>query len=196
MLEVSRRSSLPISFPRYDAPPLLKSRQPRCPPYAPVSSVDQLLPYLDVVARRPYNQGLHACWDLQRGERIQLRVDNWHDPLVIEACKRILEKYGCKYEILQVDKGPVREWVGADEVEYYLYRTKELAQWMDQWDVMSKEGKFDKLLWGYGGPVLVDTHMKIQRMPFITPEILASPAFLMPYELLEAIDQWTWRRMR
>ena len=67
---------------------------------------------------------------------------------------------------------------------------------MDQWDVMSKEGKFDKLLWGYGGPVLVDTHMKIQRMPFITPEILASPAFLMPYELLEAIDLWTWRRIR
>ena len=135
------------------------------------------MPYLDVVARRPYNQGLHACWDLKRGERVQLRVDNWHDPMVVEACKRILDKYGCTYEIMFVDKGAIPQWKGSDEVEYYLYRTKELAQWMDQWDVMSKEGKFDKLLWGYGGPVLVDTHMKIQRMPFITPEILASPAY-------------------
>ena len=189
------RPDLPTSFPRFDKPPLLESRKPRCPPYTTVTSADQLMPYLDVVARRPYNQGLHACWDLKAGERIQLRVDNWHDPLVIEASKRILEKYGCKYEILFVDKGPIRQWKGADEVEYYLYRTKELAEWMDQWDVMSKEGKFDKLLWGYGGPVLVDTHMKIQRMPFITPEILASPAHLMPYELLHAIDMWTWKRI-
>jgi len=190
-----QRPNLPTSFPRYSTPPLIDSRKPRCPPYNVVSSVDQLMPYLDVVARRPYNQGLHACWDLKPGERIQLRVDNWHDPLVIEASKRILEKYGCKYDILFIDKGPVRQWTGADEVEYYLHRTKELAQWMDQWDEMSKEGKYDKLLWGYGGPVLVDTHMKIQRMPFITPEILASPAHLMPYELLQAIDLWTWKRI-
>ena len=104
------RPDLPTSFPRFDKPPLLESRKPRCPPYTTVTSADQLMPYLDVVARRPYNQGLHACWDLKAGERIQLRVDNWHDPLVIEASKRILEKYGCKYEILFVDKGPIRQW--------------------------------------------------------------------------------------
>ena len=33
-------------------------------------------------------------------------------------------------------------------------------------------------------------------MPFITPEILASPAHAMPYELLKAIDEWTWKRVR
>ncbi len=34
---------------------------------------------------------------------------------------------------------------------------------------------------------------KIQRMPFITPELTASPAHTIPYEILEAIDEWTWK---
>ena len=72
MLQTSRPADLPTSFPRYQTPPLIGRRKPRCPPYLEVSSVDQLMPYLDVVARRPYNQGLHACWDLKPGERIQL----------------------------------------------------------------------------------------------------------------------------
>jgi hypothetical protein len=33
-------------------------------------------------------------------------------------------------------------------------------------------------------------------MPFITPEILASPAHAMPIEVLNAIDRWTWDRVR
>jgi hypothetical protein len=47
------RPDLPTSFPRFDKPPLLESRKPRCPPYTTVTSADQLMPYLDVVARRP-----------------------------------------------------------------------------------------------------------------------------------------------
>mgnify|MGYP005628439989 FL=1 len=182
--------------PQFEKPPLLETRPPRCPPYFDVTSVDQLLPYLELVAQRPYNQGLHAAWDLQPGERVLLRVDNWHDELVVDACKKILEKYGCKYEIKHADRGPIPQWVGADEVDYYLYRTKELAEWMDTWGELAKSGQYDKILWGYGGPILVDDDVKIQRMPFITPEILASPAHAMPYELLEAIDQWTWKRVR
>lgn len=182
--------------PRYATPPLLHKSPPRCPPYAEISSVEQLLPYLDEVAKRPYNQGLHAAWDLKPGERVLLRVDNWHDPLVIEACRRILEKYQTRYEILMADKGPVPSWEGHNEVEYYLARTKELADWMDEWERIEKEGKFDKLLWGYGGPILCDAKIKIQRMPFITPELLASPAHTLPYEVLEALDRWTWDRIR
>ena len=189
-----KHASKPIK-PSFERPPLIESRPPRCPPMLDITHSDQLLPYLDAVAKRPYNQGLHACWDLKPGERVLLRVDNWHDPMVIEASKKILEKYGCKYEIRMVEKGPIPQWKGSDEVEYYLHRTKELADWMDQWDVISKEGKYDKLLWGYGGPVLCDTDVKIQRMPFITPEILASPAHTMPFELLHAIDLYTWKRI-
>ena len=183
-------------FPKFDEPPLLGQKMPRCPPYIEVESADHLLPYLDVVANRPYNQGLHAAWDLKPGERVLLRVDNWHSEMVVEACQRILEKYKCKYEIMRVDKGPIKEWVGADEVEYYLNRTQELVEWMDAWDQIAKDQNYDKLLWGYGGPILVDDFVKIQRMPFITPEILASPAHAMPYELLQAIDEYTWKRVR
>ena len=186
------------SWPRYDGPPLLGKVPPRCPPFLEddITTVEELMPYLEAVARRPYNHGLHAGWDLQRGERVLLRVDNWHSPLVIEACKRILERYECDYEVLFVDKGPIPVWEGHDEVEYYLARTKELAEWMDTWEAMEAEGRWDKLLWGYGGPVLSDARIKIQRMPFITPELLASPAHTMPYEVLEALDLWTWDRVR
>lgn len=182
--------------PKFDRPPLLGVRPPRCPPFVDITHSDQLLPYLEHVARRPYNNGLNACWDLKAGERVLLRVDNWHSPLVIEACKKILEKYRVKYEIKAVDRGPVPQWVGADEVEYYLFRTKELAEWMDMWEEEEKKAAYDKILMGYGGPVLAERLIKIQRMPFITPEILASPAHAMPIEVINAIDRWTWDRVR
>lgn len=177
-------------------PPLIDRWPPRCPPYREIQSSEELLPYLDAVARRPYNQGLHAAWDLQPGERVLLVVDNWHHPLVVEAATRILEKYGCRYEVRHIDRGPIPTFQGHDEVEYYLRRTKELAAWMDEWERIEQEGRYDKLLWGYGGPILSDRRVKIQRMPFITPEMIASAAHTLPYEVLEAIDRWTWERIR
>ena len=104
--------------PTFATPPLTRTRPPRCPPFVEVTNSDQLLPYLEHVARRPYNNGLNACWDLHDGERVLLQVDNWHSELTIEACKKILEKYKVKFEIKKIDRGPVPQWVGADEVEY------------------------------------------------------------------------------
>lgn len=186
----------PEGLPRFPSPPLADRRPPRCPPYLEIEHADQLLPYLEHVAQRPYNHGLNACWGLQPGERVLLRVDNWHSDLVIEACKKIFEKYGVTYEIKSIDRGPVKQWKGADEVDYYIFRTKELAQWMDEWEEAAAKQQYDKILMGYGGPVLTDKFVKIQRMPFITPEILASPAHTMPAELLTALDRWTWDRLR
>jgi hypothetical protein len=186
----------PDSVPSFQQPPLQALRPPRCPPFVEVTNSDQLLPYLEHVARRPYNHGLNACWDLKPGERVLLRVDNWHSDLTIQACKKILEKYKVKYEVQYIDRGKVPQWVGADEVDYYLFRTKELAEWMDMWEEEEKNQKYDKILMGYGGPVLAERFIKIQRMPFITPEILASPAHAMPIEVINAIDEWTWKRIR
>ncbi len=159
--------SAPDGVPKFDSPPLSEIARPAvrlCGNYWS----DQLLPYLEHVARRPYNHGLNACWDLQEGERVMLRVDNWHSELTIQACQKILEKYKVKYEIKRIDRGPVPQWVGADEVDYYLFRTKELAEWMDMWEEEEKKQQFDKILMGYGGPVLAERFIKIQRMPFIT----------------------------
>jgi hypothetical protein len=191
-----RIAARPKAVPSFDRPPLIETRPPRCPPFVEVTDPDQLLPYLEHVAQRPYNHGLNACWDLKPGERVLLRVDNWHSDLVIQACQKILEKYGVKYEIKKIDRGPVPQWIGTDEVDYYLFRTRELAEWMDWWEEAEKEQAYDKILMGYGGPVLAERHIKIQRMPFITPEILASPAHTMPIEVLNAIDRWTWDRVR
>ena len=186
----------PEGIPSFQIPPLQSSRPPRCPPFVEITNSDQLLPYLEHVAQRPYNHGLNACWDLKPGERVMLRVDNWHSELTLEACKKIFKKYQIQYDIKYIDRGPIPQWVGADEVEYYLFRTKELAEWMDMWEEEEKNQAYDKILMGYGGPVLAERLIKIQRMPFITPEILASPAHAMPIEVLNAMDMWTWERVR
>ncbi|MDE2572046.1 MAG: hypothetical protein KGM44_05935 [bacterium] len=171
-------------------------RPPRCPDYADVQSVDDLLPYLDAVARRPHHQGLHAAWDLKPGERVLLCVDNWHDPMSVEAMKKTLERFGCTYEVQIKDRGPMPVFEGHNEVEYYFARTKELAEWMDTWERIDAEGSYDKILQGYGGPILSERRVKIQRVPFITREMIASEAHTLPHELLHEIDRRTWVRLR
>lgn len=169
---------------------------PRCPHLSTPTRVADLLPYLDAVARRPYSPGLWPAWDLQPGERVLLRVTNWHDPMVVEATRQILERYRTDFTVEVEDKGPIPHWQGHDEVEYYLARVKELARWMDEWEEYDRLGTYDKILMGYGGPILRERQTKIQRMPFIVPEQVASPAHLLPAEVLIAIDEWTWERVR
>ena len=186
----------PDGVPHFDHPPLAASRPPRCPPFVEVSDAEQLLPYLEHVAKRPYNHGLNACWDLQPGERVLLRVDNWHSELTIEACKRILEKYKVKYEIKQIDRGPIPQWVVRTRWTTTCFAPKSSPSGWIGGKRRRKKQQYDKILMGYGGPVLAERFIKIQRMPFITPEILASPAHVMPIEVLNAMDQWTWQRIR
>ena len=176
-------------------PPLMKSCPPRCPHLPEVTTVEGLMPYLDAVAQRPYSHGLHAAWGLEKGERVLLFVDNWYDQRCIDATIKTLEKYGCEVTVQHKDRGPIPTYEGHDEVEIFLEITKELADWMEQWQALEDEGNFDKLLWGFGGPILSDAKLKIARMPFITPEMVVSPAHAMPLEILEAIDAWTWNQL-
>ena len=111
-------------------------------------------------------------------------MDNWHSDLTIQACQKILEKYKVKYEIKKIDDSAT---------DGIYYSGKELAEWM-VWEEEKKNSNL--ILMGYGGPVLAERYIKIQRMPFITPEILASPAHAMPISVLNAIDKWTWDRIR
>ncbi|MEV4031622.1 hypothetical protein [Streptomyces umbrinus] len=169
---------------------------PRCPHLPPVNSVDELLPYFENVARRPYSPGLWPAWGLQKGEKVLLRVTNWHHPMVVEAARLTFEKFEVDYKIEVEDKGPIPLWEGHDEVEYYLARTPELARWMDEWEEFDRVGTYDKIIMGYGGPILRERKTQIQRFPFITPEMVASAAHALPAELLVAIDEWTWRAVR
>jgi hypothetical protein len=170
------------------------SRRPRCPAFVEINSAEDLMPYLEAVAKRKYVQGaLHAAWDLHEGERVLLKADTWHDPMVLEACRELFTRYAVDYEVEVEDRGPVPELNGHDEVEMFLMLTKSIAQDMDRWAQLDAEHIYDKVMWGLGGPVMTESNMKITRMPFITPEILASPAHTMPIEILSAIDEWTDR---
>ena len=66
----AHRHGAPDTLPTFSSPPLQSARPPRCPPFVEITSSDQLLPYLEHVARREYNHGLNACWDLKPGERV------------------------------------------------------------------------------------------------------------------------------
>ena len=94
------------------------------------------------------------------------------------------------------EKGSPPKWQGHDEVEYYLARTRELAQWIDDWEEMDRQKLWDKVIMGYGGPILAERSIKIQRMPFIVPETTVSQAHMLPAEVLIAIDKWTWSKVR
>jgi hypothetical protein len=180
---------------RGNPPPLAGRRPPRCPPFIKVSSPDDLLPYLRNVAERPYSQGLHPAWDLQPGERVLVQVDNWHDPLCIAAIEAILKEKGCNYVFETKDRGPIPTFAGHNEVEFFIEFTRELAELMDRWAEIERTAQYDKILWGFGGPILGDAKIRVQRLPFITPEMCANPAHMMPIELLEALDEWTWNKV-
>jgi hypothetical protein len=169
---------------------------PRCPDYKVAKSVEDLMPYFDAVARREYMTGLHVAWDLKKDERILLQADNWHDPICIEAARRTFERFGCKAEIQMKDRGPIPIYRGHDEVEIFRDLSRELSEAMDQWEEFDQKGLYDKVLWGFGGPILSERKLKIQRFPFITPEMVMSAAHTYPVEILKALDLWTWDRIR
>jgi hypothetical protein len=177
-------------------PDLRDRRPPRCPPFVEVKESRDLVPYIESVARRPYSAGLHAAWGLRPGERVSVRVDNWHDPICVEAVVAVLEKFGCKYEVVRRDRGPVPTRHGHDEVDYYFMRTKELAGWMEDWEELDRKAEWDLILQGFGGAVLTERNIRIQRLPFISPEMTASLAHMIPFEILQAIDQKTWDAVR
>ena len=165
---------------------------PRCPGGVIDPPYEDLVETAVAVARRPYSQGLHPAWDIQAGERVLLSVTSWHDEECTAASAEAIERAGASVEVKREEKGPAPLMSGEDEVSYYLRRTRELMRWMDEWEVLAREGRYDKVLQGYGGPILGDSTMKIQRMPFITKEMMASPAHRLPMELLSAIDAHTW----
>ena len=174
---------------------LASRRPPRCPEFVAVRSAEDLAPYLRNVAGRPYSQGLHPAWDLQRGERVLIQADNWYDPLCLAAIKNVMDEFGCKYEIQVKDRGPIPTFSGADEVDFFTDFTRELAELMDEWQEFESSGSYDKILWGFGGPILGDAKIRVQRLPFITPEMVATPAHMLPIDLLTALDHWTWERV-
>jgi len=174
----------------------VKRRPPRCPPFHEAKSVDDLLPYFDAVAKREFSPGLWAAWDLQKGEKVLLRVDSWHHPMCVEAAVKTLEKFGCDYEVINADRGPIPTFEGHNEAELFIDMTKEIAQWFEAWEKLDDEGVYDKVLWGFGGPILSERKLKVQRFPFITPEMVMSAAHTVPAEILKAIDEWTWDRCR
>lgn len=195
--------------------PLAGLPAPRCPHLEHISSVEQLLPYIESAARRPYTSGLHVGWDLHEGERVLLFADSWYDPMCVEAVVKVLEKIGCRYDVKTQDMGPIPTLNGHNEAEMWLDTgnfpglqrlgsdqdipapsvTKALNSWMAQWREIERAGTHDKLLWGFGGPVLSDARVKIARMPFVTPEMVATPAHTLPFEILQALDDWTWEKV-
>ena len=171
---------------------------PRCPEYNEPKTIEELMPYLESVAKRPYHEpdpGLHASWNLKKTDIVLLRPDNWCEKLCVDASEAILDKNACEYEVDVIDRGTLPTLTGEDEVPYYLERNPQIMRNLDRYREVVKEGKYNKIIEGYGGPILPKTRVEICRFPFYTPEMLASPAFLFPDELLYAIDEWTWRKI-
>lgn len=210
--EKATENFIPMNESEFKAVGSLDIPTPRCPNLPEVKSVEELYPSLDVVAKRSYSGGLWPAWELKKGERILVKMSNWHDPmgwsdspscsisanpiLVIEAVKYILTKYETDFTLEIEDLGPPAQWQGHDEVDWMIKTTQQIAGWYETWETMDRDKTWDKLLQGFGGPILRDRNMKIQRMPFIVPEMVVSKCHQLPAEVLIAIDEWTWKTIR
>ena len=65
-------------------PALAATRTPKSPHQVTADSIEDLLPFLDAVARRgPVSGGLHAVWDLQPGQAALMRSRRHHQVAVV-----------------------------------------------------------------------------------------------------------------
>lgn len=62
-LSITDNEKVLQGIPKYDILPQFNKQKPGCPSMVNISSPEELLPFLDTVANRPYNHVLHAGWD-------------------------------------------------------------------------------------------------------------------------------------
>jgi hypothetical protein len=165
---------------------------PRCPEYRNSNNIEDLMPYFDSVAKRPYINGLHVAWDLKSTDNVLLRVDNWYDQICVDAAVKTLENYKCRFDVETWSRGPIKTLTGDNEVEFFLEEIPLIRRNLDRWRQMRQDGKYNKTFESFGGPILPKGNLRIQRFPFYTPEMVMSPAHTIPAEVLTAIDDWTW----
>ncbi|MBI4484033.1 MAG: hypothetical protein HY652_14235 [Acidobacteria bacterium] len=170
-------------------------------PVAKDITPEKLLKVARSVVRRP-SQGsnFYAGYEIKPGERALMVVPSFFDRRVVDAVETAIREAGGEPDIL-IAHAPHFDGQGEEELKIFLnmYTADKMIERLsgltfDRVVTMAEEGKYDILIYGFGGP-----H---PRVPFRWEYILWPKADLFvsgmvdfPPELQEAIDQKAWNTL-
>jgi hypothetical protein len=174
---------------------------PRYPKIPHITSVEQLLPNVRHIVKRPmpYTGDQRPGYGIKGGEKVLFVTDSDIDPLVFEAFMRVLrDELKCQVDVFQ------------EQGKRSLYRTEDLmkllvrsqpAAWMlggPEWteEVAKKQG-YDKVIgqtfWGNNNCTLKFYSFTLD---WPTREQLAAPIVTYPEEIIETADRISWEILR
>lgn len=179
---------------------------PRRPSPDPPTTFEELLPHARQVAARQTgkNNFLTTGYGMvDEGDDVLMVVRSVHDELVVETIQTALRERGLTVDTVELDIGPDRERTTTLDVDLAI--TEDPAEedayneflgrspWAEE--VAAKQ-EYDLLIETTAGPIPWEAHKTgdpyhVERIPWQSPETLASPATHFPADLLRLITQKT-----
>ncbi|MFB6071164.1 MAG: hypothetical protein ABEJ76_09085 [Halanaeroarchaeum sp.] len=196
----------------------------RSPTIQESHSVEDLLPTLREVAKRPGQRGPFFCETgygmVTKGDAALIAVSNFHDDLVVEGVVRALRERGIKVDIITYDHGQDRDRIPEDEVftaitglhavdieegdlNVGVFESK-YAEYLGLFGPaqrMAEEEEYSLIIQSVAGPIRpASTHFEgdpiyFERIPWQTPEQVLGNATTFPSELYTAINEKTFDRI-
>jgi hypothetical protein len=196
----------------------------RRPDVEPAESVEEILPILRHVVRRPGQAGTYYCQTgygmVGDGDTVLLAVSDFHDQLVVDGIVRALEEKGAKVDVLTYGQGADRGRRPEDEVTTAITNLEQVGIGDTDLELGTFESKYaehlglfsppkemataqgyDLLVQSFAGPLRpTSAHYEgepyhLERIPWQTTYSLKSAATTYPSEVYEAINEVTYDRI-
>lgn len=163
-----------------------------------MAELETLLQYARHVVKGPsVRRSLPAGYDIKPDEKVLLAVDTYQDMAVVEAFLQAIREAGAEVDLFVADAGPDREMDEVDEIRAFFGNTpwgkepEEPWPWVVQIEKLAAEGGYDLLIRGIGGPTR-NTSYRYEGFPWISRELLTSPATTFPYEVWDLLERKSW----
>lgn len=178
---------------------------PRYPKIPKITSVEELLPYARYIVSKPRDRSnvMRPGYGIKGGEKVLVLVNSTVDPLVLEAFFRAFKEKNCVVDQLIMDNAAFTPSLPDGATEARLAASVrptsggffgvQAGKWLEE---LVKERGYQLVI---GPSSVVGQQPKdylVQRMHWVTRELLASPATTFPEELIDAIDRKAWEILR
>ncbi|MCL5958268.1 MAG: hypothetical protein M1358_02950 [Chloroflexi bacterium] len=164
-----------------------------------MDTIESLLPYARHVVKMPsVRRSLPAGYGIKPGERVLLAADTYQDRLVIDTIVQAVREAGAKCDLFVGDFGPDREMEEVDEIKAFMGNTPwnkypdEPPPWTKKIEAFAESMGYDLLIRGIGGPTRTDTSYRYEGIPWVSREILASPAPIFPFDVWDLAQSKAW----
>lgn len=170
-------------------------------------SLRELLPVARHLAEGPSRRrSLPQGYDIKKGEKVLLAVNNHYDDLVVKALVAAVREKGASIDVITFDSGPDRDLHELDEIRSRIRRkhlTDPAAEaeikgvgfgsgygrlaWVEQ----LADEKYDLLMYGIGGPG-GKIRSRYEGVPWFSADAFACGGPTFPIEIIDAVEVKTW----